>query len=157
MGTRGPLPKPGSSESIRGRNTLHRKTKTPKPSAVTMPATVKADRAAAAWWKANAPALIKARRLRPELGEAFGLMCLLKSEMDAVATELLEQGRTLTTEKGSYPNPLVKILRDTRRDWLALARDFGMTAASDARIPLEENDAKEVDPKAAKFRAFIGA
>jgi hypothetical protein len=32
-----------------------------------------------------------------------------------------------------------------------------MTAASDARIPLEETDAKEADPKAAKFRAFIGA
>ena len=157
MGTRGPLPKPGSSESIRGRNTLHRKTRTPKTTAVTMPATVKADRAASAWWKANAPALIMAHRLRPELGEAFGLMCLLKSEMDTVAAELLKQGRTLTTEKGSYPNPLVKILRDTRRDWLALARDFGMTAASDARIPLEEADATEADPKAAKFRAFIGA
>jgi phage terminase small subunit len=51
----------------------------------------------------------------------------------------------------------VKIVRDKRRDWLALARDFGMTAASDARIPLEENDATEADPKAAKFRAFIGA
>ncbi len=157
MGTRGPLPKPGSSESIRGRNTLHRKTKTPKPSAVTMPATVKADRAAAAWWKANAPALIKARRLRPELGEAFGMMCILKSEMDAAAAKLAQEKLTITTEKGSFPHALVKIVRDKRRDWLALARDFGMTAASDARIPLEEADAKEADPKAAKFRAFIGA
>jgi phage terminase small subunit len=157
MGTRGPLPKPGSSESLRGRNTLRRKTKTPKPSAVTIPAMVKADRVAAAWWKANAPALIKARRLRPELGEAFGLMCLLKSEMDSAAAALALEEMTTTSDKGSFPNALVKIVRDKRRDWLALARDFGMTAASDARIPLEETDAKEADPKAAKFRTFIGA
>ena len=157
MGTRGPLPKPGSSESLRGRNTLHRKTKTPKPSAMTMPATVKADRVAAAWWKANAPALIKARRLRPELAEAFGMLCILKSEMDSAAAALALEEMTRTNEKGSFPHALVKIVRDKRRDWLALARDFGMTAASDARIPLEENDATEADPKAAKFRAFIGA
>ena len=59
--------------------------------------------------------------------------------------------------RGFTRSALVKIVRDKRRDWLALARDFGMTAASDARIPLEENDATEADPKAAKFRAFIGA
>jgi phage terminase small subunit len=85
------------------------------------------------------------------------MMCILKSEMDAAAAQLAQEELTITTEKGSFPHALVKIVRDKRRDWLALARDFGMTAASDARIPLEENDAKEVDPKAAKFRAFIGA
>jgi len=122
-----------------------------------MPATVKADRVASAWWKANAPALIKARRLRPELGEAFGMLCILKAEMDSAAAALALEEMTRTSEKGSFPHALVKIVRDKRRDWLALARDFGMTAASDARIPLEETDAKEADPKAAKFRAFIGA
>ena len=149
MGTRGPLPKPGSSESLRGRNTLRRKTKTPKPSAVTMPATVKADRVAAAWWKTNAPALIKARRLRPELGEAFGLMCLLKSEMDSAAALLATEKMTTTSDKGSFPHALVKIVRDKRRDWLALARDFGMTAASDARIPQDAPDAEETPDDAA--------
>ena len=149
MGTRGPLPKPGSSESLRGRNTLHRKTKTPKPSAMTMPATVKADRVAAAWWKANAPALIKARRLRPELAEAFGMLCILKSEMDSAAAALALEEMTRTNEKGSFPHALVKIVRDKRRDWLALARDFGMTAASDARIPQDAPDAEETPEDAA--------
>ena len=41
------------------------------------------------------------------------------------------------------------ILRDTRRDWLALARDFGMTAASDARIPQDAPDVEESKEDAA--------
>ncbi len=149
MGSRGPAPKPSSERSAIGRNTLRRKVRAPKPTPVAMPASVKADKVAAGYWKAHAPALITARRLRPDLAEAFGLCCLLKSEMDAMAVELATQERTTTTEKGAYANPLVKILRDTRRDWLALARDFGMTAASDARIPQDAPDVEESKEDAA--------
>ena len=149
MGSRGPAPKPSSERSAIGRNTLRRKVRAPKPIAVPMPSTVKADKVAAGYWKAHAPAMITARRLRPDLSEAFGLCCLLKSEMDSMAAELATQERTTTTEKGAYANPLVKILRDTRRDWLALARDFGMTAASDARIPQDAPDAEETPEDAA--------
>ena len=149
MGSRGPAPKPSSERSAIGRNTLRRKVRAPKPTAVPVPETVKADKVAARYWKAHAPALITARRLRPDLAEAFGLCCLLKSEMDSMAAELATQERTTTTEKGAYANPLVKILRDTRRDWLALARDFGMTAATDARIPQDAPDAEETNEDAA--------
>ena len=144
MGTRGPAPKPGSSESLRGRNTLQRKKKAPPASPVSMPPSVKADPVAAAYWKANAPGLIKAKRLRPDLAEAFALLCVLTSEMKSIGEELLEEGRVLQSDKGvALANPLVKILRDTRRDWLTLARDFGLTAASDARIPQDAPDAEE--------------
>lgn len=149
MGSRGPAPKPSSERSAIGRNTFRRKVRAPKPTAVPMPATVKANQIAASYWKSHAPALITARRLRPDLAEAFGLCCLLKSEMDLMAAELATQERTTTTDKGAYANPLVKILRDTRRDWLALTRDFGMTAASDARIPQDAPDAEETNEDAA--------
>lgn len=118
-----------------------------------MPASVKADPVASAYWKANAPGLIKSRRLRPDLAEGFAMLCVLTSEMHSIAAELLEQGRVIQSDKGvALANPNVKILKDTRQQWLSVARDYGLTAASDARLPMDAPDAEESeDDKAVRL------
>ena len=156
MGTRGPIPRPGSHDSLRGRNTLKRTVKGRKASPVTMPASVKACKPAAAFWKTHAAALIEARRLRPELAHTFGLLCHLAADCERYVAELVEAGDVLMTARGPVANPVTKMLRDARRDYVALARDFGLTAASDARIPAEVEDGQEEDAEAAKFRRLVG-
>ena len=156
MGTRGPIPKPGSHDSLRGRNTRKRAGKPRKQAPVMMPASVKASPLASAFWKAHAPKLIEARRLRPELAHTFGLLCHLAADCDRYAADLLEHGDVLVTQRGPQPNPIARLLRDARRDYVALARDFGLTAASDARIPLEEDDVQE-DEDSTALRAFTGS
>ena len=121
-----------------------------------MPAAVKASKPAAAFWKTHSATLVESRRLRPELAHTFGLLCLLAADCDRYAAELLEGGDVLLTARGPIPNPIAKMLRDARRDYVALARDFGLTAASDARIPAEVEDGQEEDPEAAKFRRLVG-
>ena len=67
MGSRGPIPRAGSHDSKRGRNTLHRKPSADKSDKVTMPAYLKGNSVAAAYWKRHAPDLIAAKRLQPQL------------------------------------------------------------------------------------------
>lgn len=156
MGSRGPLPQPGSSESARGRNTLRRKGPARRAKPVQMPPAVKACAPAAAFWKLHAATLIASRRLRPELAHTFGLLCLLAADCDRYAASLAEEGDIVTTERGPQAHPAARLLRDARRDYVALARDFGLTAASDARIPAEADDEKQADPDEIALRAFTG-
>ena len=157
MGSRGPAPKPGSARSKAGRNTLRITRKPPKTASVKPPESLHGQKAALAWWKLHAPKLIEARRLRPEQAESFALLCRLKVEMQQLAEELVAGGWVLMTERGPQANPIARLLRDTRRDYVALAREFGMTAASDARIPVDEADGQgEEDEQAAKFKRLVG-
>ncbi|CAB4184722.1 COG3747 Phage terminase, small subunit [uncultured Caudovirales phage] len=156
MGARGPKPDPNSKRSQRGENTLHKKRARPKSTAaVHPPATVKKIPAAARWWRLQAPRLIEAGRLRPEQGESFGLLCRLKCEIDQLEMELMLGGWVLLSEKGAQPNPVVRILRDARRDFVALSREFGMTPAADSRIPQDDTHAAETDPEEVALRMFI--
>lgn len=156
MGARGPVPKPGSARSKAGRNTLKTTRRPTKVAPVQPPASLKAVPAALAWWKHHAPALIEAQRLRPEQAESFALLCRLKVDCDDLAVAVAKTGWTISTERGEQPNPLARLLRDARRDFVNLSREFGMTAASDARIPTEEDDATPKDEEEAHLRKFTG-
>lgn len=154
MGQRGPIPKPGSHDSLRGRNTYRRPArKRAKPPRLAMPTRVQAEPVAAAFWKRNAPQLLEAGRLGPEFADAFAMLALLESEIHALEKALADAGWVVDTERGPVANPAARLLRAARNDWVALARDFGITPAADARIPLEEKPVEEDDETRA-LRAF---
>jgi phage terminase small subunit len=139
MGSRGPIPNPNSSESKRGRNTLHRKqTGSPgKSSPVEPPDFILANPPAMAFWQKHAPALIAAKRLQPLQADCFAIICEQAAEVRVLSEAVAAEGLLIDTARGARPNPKVRLLRDARRDLLAAARGFGLDAASDARLPAE--------------------
>ena len=155
MGRRGPIPKRDSKRSADGRNTLHRKTASPAPEGVDPPATVQQDSAALDFWNRHADALVEARRLRPEQAEVFGMLCHLHSDILVLMATVQAGGSVIDTQKGPVPHPAAKLLRDARRDFVSLARDFGLTAASESRLPQEPTDGEE-DSDEADLRSFTG-
>ena len=139
MGSRGPIPNPNSSESKRGRNTLHRKQtgSTGKVAAVEPPDYILANPPAMAFWQKHAPALIAAKRLQPLQADCFAIVCEQAAEVRVLSEAVSAEGLLIDTARGPRPNPKVRLLRDARRDLLAAARGFGLDAASDARLPSE--------------------
>lgn len=155
MGRRGPIPKPGSFDTQVGRNTYHRKSPAPPAVPVEPPAVVQADAVALAFWNRHADTLIASHRLRPEQADAFGVLACLYSDIVVLMATVQASGAVIDTQKGPMPHPAAKMLRDARRDFVALSRDFGMTAASEARIPREGSDGEEAGEDA-ELRAFTG-
>lgn len=155
MGRRGPLPQRDSERSATGRNTLHRKAPAPIPASVEPPATVQADEVALAFWRRHAETLIQSHRLRPEQADAFGILACLHSDIVVLMATVQASGAVIDSPKGPVPHPAAKLLRDARRDFVALARDFGLTAASEARLP-QESSIGEADDEEAELRAFTG-
>jgi len=142
MGSRGPLPRPGSSESKRRRNTLYRKpgASPAKASAIAPPDFVKGDAVALRFWNEHALPLAQAGRLKPEQSHTFGLVCEMASECRRLTAAVSAEGHTIEGTKGPRANPKVRLLRDARRDLLAAARGFGLDSLSDARLPVEPVD-----------------
>lgn len=140
MGSRGPLPKPGSSESKRGRNTLYRKPSKSgeEPAAVEPPGFVTTNPRALAYWQEVAPALIASKRLKPEQAHILGVVCEMAGEVRTLAETVAAEGLLIEGPRGPRANPRVRLLRDARRDLLAAARGFGLDALSDARLPTDE-------------------
>lgn len=155
MGQRGPLPRPGSSESIRRRNTLYRRTKAAPAVPVAPPAFLEGNDSAHAFWHDHATALIAAGRLRPEHATLFGVLAEIAGETRAVTAMIAAEGMLVKTRRGHRAHPACRILRDLRRDFVALARDFGLTASSAARFPQDEPD-DDIDQDEADLRAFTG-
>ena len=148
MGRRGPLPDPTSERSAIGRNTIT-KAKPAESSTVTCPRHVGARPIAAAFWKAHAPALVEAGRLRRVSAQVFGELCHLFADVRELTDQVGREGWTIATDKGQAISPIARLLRDSRRDFVNLAGRFGLTAADDARIPSDEaTDAEETDPLA---------
>lgn len=150
MGSRGPAPKPDSSESKRRRNTMYRKAPAAPPAAcIAPPASVTKVPAALGFWERNAPILQADGRLRPEQLDAFAILCRLHADIEQLADQVDAEGWITATDKGQAASPVAKLLRDSRRDFVTLARDFGLTAAAAARIPQDppsgEEEADEED------------
>lgn len=158
MGRRGPLPKPGSTETKRGRNTMYRKSQPAPPPAggIAAPASVQSRPIAARFWSTHAPALAADGRLRPDQAETFGILCHLFADAEQLAEQLAAEGWITASEKGQAASPVAKLLRDSRRDFVTLARDFGLTAASAARLPQDpaggEKEADAEDALLAKLK-----
>lgn len=151
MGRHGPLPKPGSTESQRGRNTLHRKGPQRAEVAVLPPATVACDPAALAFWKAHVPTLVAAKRLRPEHAATFAVVCHVASECEALAARVAAEGPVVSTGRSVKANPACRLLRDARRDLFQFASAFGLTTMADARLPAEPPPPSDDDALLAKF------
>jgi len=146
MGSRGPVPDPTSQRSSDRRNTL-RASRRSEAVAVQMPNGLAENKPAAAMWKRLATSLIDAGRLTPDQADAFALVCRLHAEMEQLDARLAREGFVLETVRGPVANPIARLARAARNDWVALARDFGLTAASSARLP-EVEDEEEEDPLA---------
>jgi P27 family predicted phage terminase small subunit len=144
MGSRGPIPKADSHDSKRGRNTRYRKDaggKTKDEAAkVQPPGYLRGNKAALEFWKRHAPDLIEAKRLQPVHADLFGTICEMAADVRRLTDAVSLEGDLIEGRRGPMANPKVRLLRDARRDLLAAARGFGLDAASDARLPVEERE-----------------
>lgn len=157
MGRRGPIPDPNSERSKAGRNSRKPRPAASSSTAHAPPAMIAGDAQAVAFWETHAPQLAAAGRLRPEQAETFGVLCQLFSDCVLLARQVAAEGWITATDKGQAASPVARLLRDARRDFVSLARDFGLTAAAEARLPQDPNDAsEEEDEEAALLRAFTG-
>jgi P27 family predicted phage terminase small subunit len=155
MGRRGPIPDPRSERSKTGRNSRAPRGPRSTGDAPTPPASIEHDAQALAFWDRHAPQLAAAGRLRPEQAETFAILCQLHADCVALAKQVAAEGWITATDKGQAPSPVARLLRDARRDFVALARDFGLTAAAEARLPQDPNDAgEEDDSEAALLRSL---
>lgn len=162
MGRRGRLPDPNSKSSRAAMEkarhlagmSARSKTKPQYSDAPEPPGSIDHDPQALSFWHRHAPQLAAAGRLRPEQAETFAILCQLHADGVLLAKQVAAEGWITATAKGQAASPVAKLLRDARRDFIALARDFGLTAASEARLPADPNDGQEEDDEAALLRSF---
>lgn len=144
MGSRGPIPQADSSETKRRRNTKYRKTPAPAaPAGLVVPDHVATVPAALDFWTRNAPQLVADGRLTSDRVDAFAILCHLHADVLELAAQVRAEGWIAATDKGQAASPVAKLLRDSRRDFVTLARDFGLTAAAAARIPQDPPSGEE--------------
>lgn len=124
--------------------------KTPSP-----PADVKARPTAAAFWKSRAPQIAASGRFKPEHVEGLALLSHLYADCRELAEQLAAEGWITATDKGQQASPVARLLRDARRDFVALAREYGLTPAAETRFPPEMEAHGQEDPEEAALRAFI--
>jgi phage terminase small subunit len=166
MGRRGRHPDPNSKRSqaavarakqIAALVEPSRKAAPAEPTSVSPPASVTSRPAAARFWSAHAQALKADGRLTTDRAETFGLLCHLFADAEQLAEQVAAEGWITATDKGQAASPVARLLRDSRRDYVMLAREFGLTAAAAARIPQEaqhgeEEEADAEDALLAKLR-----
>lgn len=146
MGSRGPIPDPTSERSKTGRNTRTRsRPAAAEPAEIAAPDYVLAVPRAADFWRRIAPVLIADGRLVPEQVDAFGQLARLHADILQLQDQVATEGWITASEKGQAASPVARLLRDSRRDFVTLARDFGLTAAAAARIPQEPSSGEEDD------------
>ena len=165
MGRRGRHPDPHSKRSqaaIARAAALGIKTPstTPAPAPasgkVKAPAHLKSRPLAVAFWREHADTLSASGRLKPEQAESFALLANLYADCRQLAEQLAAEGWVTGTDKGQAANPVARLLRDARRDYVALAREFGLTPAAEGRLPTEATGGEEIDELDAELRAFTG-
>ncbi len=122
-----------------------------KPKRIAPPASVAGRPAAARYWKTHAADLEADGRLTADRAETFGLLCHLFADAEQLAEQVAAEGWITATDKGQSPSPVARLLRDSRRDYVMLAREFGLTAAAAGRIPqdITNVEAPAEDPEAA--------
>jgi P27 family predicted phage terminase small subunit len=106
-------------------------------------------------WGELAPVLWADGRLLPEYLPAFEALCCAGGRLREADEILRREGQTIAGLKGrSLPHPALRIEKAARESFLDLARQFGLTPASRARIPADGG----ADPRDAldSFRAGTG-
>ncbi|APZ90533.1 phage terminase small subunit P27 family [Fuerstiella marisgermanici] len=140
MGSRGPLPKPGSSESERGRNTANRRTKIdPEATLPKCPGDLPDD-AAKRFWKQHAKSLFEKGWLTPQDVPAFVRLCHTWSQLCELDQKLKDEGLTTVSSTGvCRAHPAASLRVSTEKQFLALSVQFGMSPTSRQRVPPAEN------------------
>lgn len=164
MGRRGRHPDPKSKrsraalaqvEALAKMGHAPKRQAAPEPTDLEVPASIAAAPLAVAFWNDHAPILAGDGRLRRELVESFGILCRLHADIVQLQDQLAAEGFITATDKGQAASPVARLLRDARRDFVQLAREFGMTAAAAARLPQEPAaNASEEDDETALLRAY---
>lgn len=161
MGRRGRHPDPNSKRTqaalARAAQVGPKVGKSPAPSRptpsfpVTPPASVSSRPAAARFWTAHAADLEADGRLTADRAETFGLLAHLFADAEQLAEQIAAEGWITATDKSQAPSPVARLLRDSRRDYVMLAREFGLTAAAAGRIPQEvtHGETESDNPEAA--------
>ena len=121
------------------------------PRQVKPPASVAGRPAAARFWSAHAADLEADGRLTSDRAETFGLLAHLFADAEQLAEQIAGEGWITATDKGQAVSPVARLLRDSRRDYVMLAREFGLTAAAAGRIQHEVTNgtSEDDDPEAA--------
>lgn len=153
MGRRGRLPDPSSKKSqaalARVKQLGAAAARGPSPQAqpadIDPPASVQKIPAAMSFWDRTSPILVADGRLTADRVDAFAILCRLHAEIEQLQDQVAAEGWITATDKGQAASPVAKLLRDSRRDFVTLARDFGLTAAAAARIPQELPSGEEED------------
>jgi len=141
MGRRGRHPDPNSKRTqaalARAARVGALKVAPPPPTAAPAPRRVKP------------PASVTARPA--DRAETFGLLSHLFADAEQLAEQIAAEGWITATDKGQAVSPVARLLRDSRRDYVMLAREFGLTAAAAGRIQQEipHAEATNQDPEAA--------
>ncbi|MEN9666445.1 MAG: Phage terminase, small subunit [Planctomycetota bacterium] len=134
MGSRGPMPVAGSTETARGRNTYQEPE--PPDAEVVPPAWL--DGEALAYWHETAPPLVAAGQLRAVMATPFAVACQLATDCERLGREVAAEGMVVN----GRANPKARLLRDARRDLLQYSRAFGLDSNSSARLPRKAEPAK---------------
>ena len=156
---RGPQPDPHSAATRKGDNTLKYPTRLKaEPGRVLPPAHVRNNPRALAFWKKHADRLVADLRLQASQVEAFALLCVTHATILNLADQLAAEGYTITTSRGGVvAHPMAQIQAQQQRLFVTLSKEFGMTAASQSKIPLREaSDGEEGKSQEALLRSFTG-
>lgn len=134
MGRRGRLPDPNSASSkaalVRAA-ALGATQASANAEPVSMPKSLAKRPAAKRYWTQHADDLVAAGRLRQPQAETFALLCSMYADIEDLGQQVATDGWTTSTAIA----PAARLLLNCRRDFVALAKEFGLTAASSMRIP----------------------
>jgi P27 family predicted phage terminase small subunit len=93
------------------------------------------------FWRAHAPDLEKRGCLTKLDGMAFASVCESYSMIRLIEETLQRDGILVTGPRGKIsPHPLVRERARWERNFIAAARDFGMTPSSRRRLGIVEPD-----------------
>ena len=149
MGSRVPLPKEGSKRWRQGVFATHNNSAPPENGDVTMPPAVATRTAAKEHWLEIAPLLIADGRLKPSSVPPFAMLCQLHAEI--VAAEALVKKGGAVSRNGRI-SAAATLLRQHRRYYFEVAKQFAMTPMASNRMPVAEST--ELDEDQALLKKF---
>lgn len=135
MGARGPLPGPFSVSAAKRKRGRGR----PPGPPPTKPDFVVADPVASDFWDRHQAELVKQGRLCAGFEISFGLVAMAFSIYRQISETIERDGLMVPGPKGRLvAHPLTRARNNSLRDFLDGAAKFGLTPASDARLPRVE-------------------
>ena len=137
-GRRGPAPLPSAIKKARGTEKSSRANKRePKPQLgePAIPASIAANKEAAACWRSIVPRLLELKVLSKIDGIALEGMCQAYARAKSADAEVKKRGMLVKTSWGTLvQNPAVPISRMSWAEVRKFAQEFGLTPSSRSRV-----------------------